>query len=93
MDRFIKGICHFGFSVADLDESIAFYTGVLGLEKSERREMDALSPIGTDDVMANIPAVRNGLMPKYARRTGARPLRTSVWCRVLRRRYSNFRSI
>lgn len=51
---FIKGICHFGMSVADLDESIAFYRDVLGLELSERREKDAFFQIGSHDVVALI---------------------------------------
>jgi metallothiol transferase len=51
---FIKGICHFGLSVSDLDESIRFYSEVLGLEMSERREKDAFFPIGKDDVLALI---------------------------------------
>jgi len=54
MNGFIKGICHVGLSVADLDESIAFYSGVLGLEMSERREKDAFFPVGEADVMALI---------------------------------------
>ena len=54
MSEFIKGICHFGLSVADLDESVQFYTEVLGLELSERREKDAFLQIGTDDVLALI---------------------------------------
>ncbi len=54
MGPFIKGICHFGLSVADLEESIAFYTGVLGLEMNERREKDAFFQIGEDDVLALI---------------------------------------
>ena len=54
MKPFVRGICHFGLSVADLDESIAFYTDVLGLTMSERREKDAFFPIGTSDVMALI---------------------------------------
>ncbi len=54
MSCFIKGICHFGLSVTDLDESIRFYTEVLGLELSERREKDAFFQIGTDDVLALI---------------------------------------
>jgi len=54
MGQFIHGICHFGLSVADLDESIAFYTGVLGLEMNERREKDAFFQIGEDDVLALI---------------------------------------
>ena len=54
MGKFIKGICHFGLSVADLEESIAFYTGVLGLEMTERREKDAFFQIGEDDVLALI---------------------------------------
>ena len=54
MSDFIKGICHFGLSVADLDESVRFYTDVLGLTMSERREHDAFFPIGADDVMALI---------------------------------------
>ena len=52
--NFIKGICHFGLSVADLDESIRFYTEVLGLEMSERREKDAFFRVGDDDVLALI---------------------------------------
>ena len=54
MSCLIKGICHFGLSVADLDESIRFYTDILGLEMSERREKDAFFPIGKDDVLALI---------------------------------------
>lgn len=54
MEPFIKGICHFGLSVADLDESISFYTGILGLEMTERREKDAFFQIGADDVLALI---------------------------------------
>ncbi len=54
MSEFIKGICHFGLSVTDLDESIEFYTKVLGLELSERREKDAFLNIGSDDVLALI---------------------------------------
>ena len=54
MEPFIKGICHFGLSVADLEESIAFYTGVLGLKMTEQREKDAFFQIGTDDVIALI---------------------------------------
>lgn len=54
MEPFIKGICHFGLSVADLDESIAFYTGILGLEMTERREKDAFFKIGEEDVLALI---------------------------------------
>ncbi len=51
---FIKGICHFGLSVADLEESIAFYSEVLGLEMSERREKDAFFRVGQSDVFALI---------------------------------------
>jgi catechol 2,3-dioxygenase-like lactoylglutathione lyase family enzyme len=54
MKEHIKGICHFGLSVSDLDESIRFYTEVLGLEISERREKDAFFNIGKDDVLALI---------------------------------------
>ena len=54
MEPYIKGICHFGLSVADLDESISFYTGILGLEMTERREKDAFFQIGEEDVMALI---------------------------------------
>lgn len=51
---FIKGICHFGLSVADLDDSVRFYTEVLGLRMTERREKDAFFLVGEDDVMALI---------------------------------------
>lgn len=54
MGEFIKGICHFGLSVSDLDESVRFYTDVLGLTMSERREKDAFFPVGAGDVMALI---------------------------------------
>ena len=54
MSEFIKGIGHFGLSVSDLDESIRFYTEVLGLEMSERREKDAFFHVGADDVLALI---------------------------------------
>lgn len=54
MEDHIKGICHFGLSVADLDESVRFYADVLGLEMSERREQDAFFQIGSDDVLALI---------------------------------------
>ena len=50
----IKGICHFGLSVAELDESVRFYTEILGLQMTERREKDAFFLVGTDDVMALI---------------------------------------
>ncbi|MEI6892428.1 MAG: VOC family protein [Pontiella sp.] len=50
----IKGICHFGLSVSDLETSVKFYSDVLGLEMSERRENDAFFPIGSDDVLALI---------------------------------------
>ncbi|WP_372796868.1 VOC family protein [Pontiella sp.] len=52
--KFVQGICHFGLSVADLDESVAFYVDVLGLEMSERREKDAFFRVGDDAVMALI---------------------------------------
>ena len=54
MSDFIKGICHFGLSVSDLDASVAFYSTVLGLSMSERREKDAFFRIGPDDVLALI---------------------------------------
>ncbi len=54
MSEFIKGLGHFGLSVSDLDESICFYTEVLGLDMSERREKDAFFRIGSDDVLALI---------------------------------------
>jgi len=50
--NYIKGICHFGLSVADLEQSIRFYTDVLGLEVSERREKDAFLHVGDDAVLA-----------------------------------------
>jgi catechol 2,3-dioxygenase-like lactoylglutathione lyase family enzyme len=54
MSEFIKGICHFGLSVSDLDESVRFYAEVLGLEMGQRREKDAFFPIGSTDVLALI---------------------------------------
>ncbi len=52
--NYIKGICHFGLSVSDLEESIRFYTEVLGLQMTERREQDAFFQIGGDAVLALI---------------------------------------
>ena len=54
MNTLIKGINHFGLSVADLEASIRFYTDVLGLETSERREKDAFFEVGGHDVLALI---------------------------------------
>ena len=54
MEPFIKGIYYFGLTVADLDESISFYTGILGLKMNERREKDAFFQIGEEDVVALI---------------------------------------
>jgi catechol 2,3-dioxygenase-like lactoylglutathione lyase family enzyme len=54
MKYFIQGIGHFGLSVADLDESIRFYSVVLGLEMIERREKDAFFRVGSNDVLALI---------------------------------------
>ena len=54
MQSMIKGICHFGLSVADLDESIDFYTNVLGLKVSQRRENDAFFQVTNNDVLALI---------------------------------------
>jgi catechol 2,3-dioxygenase-like lactoylglutathione lyase family enzyme len=51
---YIKGICHFGLSVSNLEESVRFYTEVLGLAVSERREKDAFLQIGEHDVLALI---------------------------------------
>ncbi len=50
----ICGINHFGLSVGDLAESIIFYTEVLGLPISERREHDCFFKIGENSVMALI---------------------------------------
>ena len=44
MDNWIKGVGHFGISVADLDESIDFYQNLLGLKVSLKREKDAFFP-------------------------------------------------
>lgn len=52
--NFIKGICHFGLSVSDLDESVRFYNEVLGLKVGTRREKDAFFPLGENDVLALI---------------------------------------
>lgn len=53
-EHYISGICHFGLSVADLDESIRFYSEVLGLDCTTRREHDAFFMIGADNVLALI---------------------------------------
>ena len=54
MEFKITGINHFGLSVADLNESIQFYTEVLNLRYSEKRELDCFFPVGTDSVFALI---------------------------------------
>ena len=43
----ITGINHFGLSVADLDESIKFYTEVLNIPYSEKREHDCFFTMGS----------------------------------------------
>lgn len=50
----ITGINHFGLSVADLEESILFYTEVLGIPFSEKREHDCFFPVGKSSVFALI---------------------------------------
>lgn len=54
MSTLITGINHFGLSVGDLEESITFYTEILGLEISEKRENDCFFKLGEKDVMAVI---------------------------------------
>jgi catechol 2,3-dioxygenase-like lactoylglutathione lyase family enzyme len=54
MNDYVKGICHFGLSVADLNESEKFYVDILGLKVSERREKDVFFNIGPKAVMALI---------------------------------------
>ena len=41
----VTGINHFGLSVADLDESIQFYTDILGLKVSENVIMTVFSKL------------------------------------------------
>lgn len=50
----VTGINHFGLSVADLDESIQFYTGILGLKVSEKRDHDCFFKVGDSSVFALI---------------------------------------
>ncbi len=50
----VKGINHFGLSVADLDESINFYCEVLNLKISEKREYDCFFKVGDSSVFALI---------------------------------------
>jgi catechol 2,3-dioxygenase-like lactoylglutathione lyase family enzyme len=50
----ITGINHFGLSVGDLEESISFYTNVLGIPYSEKREHDCFFPVGESSVFALI---------------------------------------
>ena len=54
MEEYIKGICHFGLSVRDLQESEQFYTEFLGLKVTERREKDIFFNIGSSAVLALI---------------------------------------
>lgn len=54
MRKYIKGIGHFGLSVADLEESVAFYGELLGLALSEKREKDAFFSVGEAHVLAII---------------------------------------
>ena len=48
----VSGINHFGLSVADLDDSIKFYTEILGLKISEKREHDCFFSVGDSSVFA-----------------------------------------
>jgi catechol 2,3-dioxygenase-like lactoylglutathione lyase family enzyme len=48
----VSGINHFGLSVADLEQSIEFYTNTLGLKVSEKREHDCFFSIGEHAVFA-----------------------------------------
>ena len=54
MNFTITGINHFGLSVADLEESVQFYTEVLELPYSEKRENDCFFPVGEHSVFALI---------------------------------------
>lgn len=54
MNFAITGINHFGLSVADLDESILFYTDVLGIPYSEKRDKDCFFPVGENSIFALI---------------------------------------
>ena len=49
-----QGINHFALSVADLDQSVQFYTDFLGLHLIEQREHDAFIGIGEDCVIGLI---------------------------------------
>jgi catechol 2,3-dioxygenase-like lactoylglutathione lyase family enzyme len=62
----ITGVNHLTFSVSDLEESVRFYTGVLGFGLASRREGEAHLLAGDAWVALILdPSVRSGALPEY----------------------------
>ena len=62
----ISGVNHLTFSVRDLEESIGFYTGVLGFRSILRRDGEAHLLAGDAWVVLILdPSVRGGPLPEY----------------------------
>ena len=62
----ITGVNHLTFSVGDLEESVGFYTGVLGLRLVYRQDEEAhLLAGGAWIVLILDSSVRSGALPEY----------------------------
>lgn len=62
----ITGVNHLTFSVSDLDESVSFYTEVLGFRSVSRKDGEAHLRSGNARVILILDSsVRDGALPEY----------------------------